>query len=50
MIYLSKEAFAAKDFKQAREWTAQLARTFPERPEFRKNLLKIDEADKAARP
>lgn len=50
MIFLSKEAFAAKDWAQARKWTAALARRFPERPEFRRNLLKIEEAEKAAKP
>ena len=50
MIFLAKEAFAAKDFAQARKWAATLARRFPEQPEFRQNLLKIDEAEKAAKP
>jgi hypothetical protein len=49
MIFLSKEAFAAGDFADARKWTATLARRFPEQPEFRKNLIKIDEAE-AAKP
>ena len=47
MIFLSKEAFAAENFADARRWTLTLARRFPERPEFRKNLLKIDEAEAA---
>ncbi len=50
MIFLSKEAFAAKDFEQARKWTGALARKFPEEPSFRNNLLKIDEAEKSAKP
>lgn len=49
MIFLSKEAFAAKQFDQARTWTLALARRFPEQPEFRKNLIKIDEAAAAAK-
>lgn len=47
MIFLSKEAFAVENFADARRWTLTLARRFPEQPEFRKNLLKIDEAEAA---
>lgn len=47
MIFLSKEAFAAGNFAEARKWTSALARRFPEQPEFRKNLIKIDEAEAA---
>ena len=50
MIYLSKEAFAAGDFEDARKWTGALARRFPEQPAFRKNLLKIDETDPSRKP
>jgi tetratricopeptide (TPR) repeat protein len=50
MIFLSKEAFAVKDYAQARKWTALLTRRFPEQPSFRENLLKIDEAEKNAKP
>lgn len=44
MIYLSKQAFAEKDWVEARKWTGALARRFPEEPQFRRNLLQIDEA------
>lgn len=50
MVFLSKEAYARKDFEQARKWTAILARRHPERPEFRKNLIKIDELEKLDKP
>jgi len=50
MIFLSKEAFATGDFTQARKWTGMLARKFPEQPEFRQNLLKIDAAEKLKKP
>jgi tetratricopeptide (TPR) repeat protein len=46
MIFLSKEAFAARDFAQAKKWTGMLARRFPEQPAFRDNLLQIDAAEK----
>lgn len=45
MIYLSKQAFAQKDWQQARKWTGALARRFPAEPQFRKNLLRIDQAE-----
>lgn len=45
MIYLSKQAFAQKDWQQARKWTGELARRFPSEPQFRKNLLSIDAAE-----
>ncbi len=45
MIYLSKQAFAQKDWQQARKWTGKLARRFPAEPQFRKNLLSIDAAE-----
>jgi len=45
MIYLSKQAFAQKDWPEARKWTAELARRFPTEPQFRKNLLSIDAAE-----
>lgn len=47
MIFLSKEAFAAKNWAEARKWTILLARKFPSEPKFRENLLQIDEAEKA---
>ena len=50
MVFLSKEAFAAADWKAARKWTGELARKFPAEPQFRKNLLKIDEAEKLGKP
>ena len=46
MIFLSKEAFAAGDWAQARKWTAKLAQRFPEQPAFRRNLLQIEKAEK----
>ncbi len=49
MIYLSKDAFAKKDWPQARAWTEKLARRFPNEAQFRKNLLRID-ADEAKKP
>ncbi len=45
MIYLSKQAFAKKDWQEARKWTGELARRFPNEPQFRKNLLSIDAAE-----
>jgi hypothetical protein len=45
MIYLSKQAFADKNWKEARKWTGELARRFPTEPQFRKNLLSIDAAE-----
>ncbi len=50
MIFLSKEAFAAGDFDQARKWTRLLARRFPEQPAFRQNLIAIDAAEKLKKP
>ncbi|MEI6654178.1 MAG: hypothetical protein WCP45_05365 [Verrucomicrobiota bacterium] len=50
MIFLSKEAFAAGDFAQARKWTGKLAQRFPEQPEFRANLIGIDAAEKLKQP
>jgi Tfp pilus assembly protein PilF len=50
MIFLSKEAFAAGDFEQARKWTSKLAQQFPEQPAFRKNLLEINAAAKRTKP
>jgi Tfp pilus assembly protein PilF len=50
MIFMSKEAFAAGDFGQARKWTAALAQRFPEQPEFRQNLIEIDSAEKSHKP
>jgi len=50
MIFLSKEAYAAGDFEQARQWTGKLARQFPEQPQFRTNLLQIDQAAKRPKP
>lgn len=50
MIFLSKEAFAAGDFSQARKWTGILARRFPEQPAFRQNLMRIDDAEKHKKP
>jgi len=50
MIFLSKEAFAAGDFAQARKWTSILAQQFPEQPRFRLNLLQIDQAEKRSKP
>jgi tetratricopeptide (TPR) repeat protein len=50
MIFLSKEAFAGGDFEQARKWTGKLAQRFPEQPEFRQNLIKIDQAEKPKTP
>jgi tetratricopeptide (TPR) repeat protein len=49
LIYLSKEAFAKKDWQEARKWTEELARRFPNEPQFRNNLLRID-ADEAQKP
>ena len=45
MIYLSKKAFADKNWEDARKWTGELARRFPAEPQFRKNLLSIDAAE-----
>lgn len=45
MIYLSKQAFAEKNWKDARKWTGELARRFLAEPQFRKNLLSIDDAE-----
>lgn len=50
MVYLSKDAFARSDWPLARKWTGDLARRFPAEPQFRKNLLKIDEAEKQGNP
>ncbi|MEN9975557.1 MAG: hypothetical protein RLZZ282_1563, partial [Verrucomicrobiota bacterium] len=50
MIFLSKEAFAAGDFDQARKWTTLLAQRFPEQPAFRKNLIAIDAAQQRKNP
>ena len=50
MIFLSKEAFAAGDWDQARKWTVLLARRFPEQPQFRDNLIAIDAAVKKSKP
>ncbi len=50
MIFLSKEAFAAKNYADARKWTLLLTRRFPEQPGFRENLIKIEEAEKAGNP
>ena len=50
MIYLSKDAFAHKNWELARKWTGELARRFPSEPKFRKNLLKIDEEEAASQP
>ncbi len=50
MIFLSKEAFSAGDFEQARKWTILLARRFPEQPKFRENLIAIDAAEKSKKP
>lgn len=47
MIFLSKEAFGAKNWAEARKWTVLLARRFPSEPKFRENLLNIDAAEKA---
>lgn len=47
MIFLSKEAFAAKNWAEARKWTILLARRFPSEPKFRENLLNIDAAETA---
>ena len=35
MIYLSKDAFARKNWELARKWTGELARRFPSEPKFR---------------
>lgn len=50
MVFLAKEAFASGDWPQARKWTGELARRFPAEPQFRKNLLKIDAAEKQGKP
>jgi Tfp pilus assembly protein PilF len=50
MIFMSKEAFAAGDLDQAEKWTTILARRFPEQPDFRKNLIKIYEAQNLKKP
>ncbi|MGD7652027.1 MAG: tetratricopeptide repeat protein [Verrucomicrobiales bacterium] len=44
MIFLSKEAFSSRDWPAARKWTSELARRFPSEPQFRKNLLRIQQA------
>lgn len=49
MIYLSKLAFAEKNWPEARNWTGKLARRFPAEPQFRKNLLRIDD-EEASQP
>jgi hypothetical protein len=49
MIFLSKEAFAAGRWEEAREWTSALARRFPSEPQFRKNLIKIRENEENER-
>lgn len=50
MIFLSKDAFARSDWPQARKWTGELARRFPAEPQFRKNLIRIDEAENQGKP
>jgi hypothetical protein len=45
MIYLSKDAYARKDWAEARKWTSELAQRHPEEPQFRNNLLQIEEAE-----
>lgn len=50
MIFMSKEAFAAGDFEQARKWTLLLAKRFPEQPKFRENLIAIDAAAAKKKP
>jgi len=45
MVFLSKETFAAGNYAEARKWTGELARRFPEVPQFRQNLLKIAEIE-----
>jgi len=47
MVYLSKQAFAERNWQEARKWTGELARRFPAEPQFRKNLLSIDAAQAA---
>lgn len=47
MIFLSKEAFAAKNWAEARKWSILLARKFPSEPKFRENLLQIEAAETA---
>ena len=42
MIYLSKQAFAEKNWTEARKWTLDLSKRFPGEPKFRENLLKIE--------
>lgn len=42
-IFLSKEAFAAGNYDEARELTLKLVQRFPEEPSFRRNLEKIEE-------
>lgn len=46
MVFLSKEAFAKRDWNTARKLTMDLITLHPDEPSFRKNLLKIDEAEK----
>jgi len=50
MIFMSKEAFAAGDFEQARKWTILLARRFPEQLQFRENIIAIDAAAAPKKP
>lgn len=46
LVFLSKEAFFKRDWKTARELTMELISRHPDEPNFRRNLLKIDEAEK----
>jgi hypothetical protein len=50
MIFMSKEAFSVGDYDQALKWTGVLARLFPDQPDFRKNILKIEEARNLKKP
>ncbi len=50
MIFMSKEAYSLGDYDQALKWTGILARRFPDQPDFRKNILKIEEAKKLKKP
>jgi tetratricopeptide (TPR) repeat protein len=47
LLFLSKEAYAAKRFADARKWTQILISRFPDEKKFRENLKKINEAEAA---
>lgn len=49
LLFLSKEAFAAGDLKEADKWTDMLVSRYPSEPAFRDNLRKIRELEGKSR-